>query len=41
MAVSKKMKSIYMGFFDGIETIAANTISNFLEEKHLRKYMGG
>ena len=27
MAVSKKARGLYMGFFDGVETFAANTIS--------------
>lgn len=39
MAVSKKLKAIYNGFFDGIETFAANTISNFQEERDLRRYI--
>ena len=38
MAVSKKLKAIYMGFFDGIETFAANTISNIQERRLLKKY---
>lgn len=38
MAVSKKAKAIYMSFFDGIETFAANTISNFQERRLLKKY---
>lgn len=38
MAVSKRMKAIYMGFFDGIETWCANQISNFLEIRNLWKY---
>lgn len=38
MAVSKKLKGIYMGFFDGIETWCANRISNFQEKRYLRKY---
>ena len=36
MAVSKKLKAIYNGFFDGIETFAANNISTFQEKKYLR-----
>lgn len=39
MAVSKKAKGLYMGFFDGIETFAANTISNIQEERCLKKYI--
>ncbi len=39
MAVSKKAKELYTGFFDGIETFAANLISDFLEEKYLHKYL--
>lgn len=38
MAVSKKLKSIYMSFFDGIETWVANRISNFQEKRNLKKY---
>lgn len=38
MAVSKKLKGIYMGFFDGIETWCANRISIFQENRYLRKY---
>ncbi len=38
MAVSTKAKAIYMGFFDGIETFAANTISNIQERRLLKKY---
>ena len=38
MAVSQKAKVIYMGFFDGIETFAANTISSIQERKLLKKY---
>lgn len=36
MAVSKKAKAIYTDFFDGMETFAANTISNIQEIKYLR-----
>lgn len=39
MAVSKKAKGLYMGFFDGIETFAANTISNIQEERYLKRYL--
>ena len=39
MAVSKKAKELYTGFFDGIETFAANTISNFQEDRYLKKYI--
>ena len=39
MAVSKKLRGLYMGFFDGIETFAANRISNIQEKKYLRKYI--
>lgn len=38
MAVSKNAKKIYTNFFDGIETFAANTISNLQENSYLRKY---
>ena len=38
MAVSKKLKGIYMGFFDGIETWCANRISDFQEKRYLQKY---
>ena len=38
MAVSKKLKSIYMSFFDGIETWVANRISDFREKRNLKKY---
>ncbi len=37
MAVSKKAKNMYMNFFDGIETFAANTISNLQEEIYLSR----
>ena len=39
MAVSKKLKAIYNGFFDGIETFAANTIQIIQEERDLRRYI--
>ena len=39
MAVSKKAKGIYTGFFDGIETFAANTISDIQENRYLKKYL--
>lgn len=39
MAVSKRLKDIYTGFFDGIETFAANRISDIQEERNLRKYI--
>ena len=39
MAVSKKLKAIYNGFFDGIETFAANTIAKLQEERDLRMYI--
>lgn len=38
MAVNKKIKNLYTGFFDGIETWTANIISNFQEKKYLKKY---
>lgn len=38
MAVSKRLKSIYMGFFDGIETWVANRISDFQEKRYLKRY---
>ena len=40
MAVSKKLKGLYMGFFDGLETACANLISNFIEIRYLRKFGG-
>lgn len=39
MAVSKRAKGIYTNFFDGIETFAANTISDIQERKYLKKYI--
>lgn len=39
MAVSKKAKAIYNGFFEGIETFAANTIQILQEERDLRRYI--
>ena len=39
MAVNKKFKAIYFGFFDGIETFAANTIQIIQEERDLRRYI--
>ena len=39
MAVSKRAKAIYNCFFDGIETAAANFITNVQEEHYLRKYL--
>lgn len=41
MAVSKKLKAIYMGFFDGLETGVANLISNFQERRLWKKYYSG
>lgn len=38
MAVSKKLKAIYMGFFDGTELFFANQILKFQERRDLRKY---
>lgn len=38
MAVSKKLKSVYLGFFDGIETWVANRISDITEWRYLLKY---
>lgn len=37
MAVSKKMKSIYMDIFEKPETFAANLISKYQERRNLRK----
>lgn len=37
MAVSKRAKAIYTNFFDGIETFAANRISNLQENCYLRR----
>lgn len=39
MAVSKKAKGLYTRFFDGIETFAANKISDYQEKKYLKKYI--
>lgn len=39
MAVSKKAKKLYTGFFDGIETFAANRISDIQENRHLKRYI--
>lgn len=39
MAVSKKLKAIYMGFFDGIETWTANRITDFQERRDLNRYI--
>ena len=38
MAVSKKAKALYNFVFNGIETLAANTIQLFQENRALRKY---
>ena len=38
MAVSKRAKSLYNSFFDGLETSCANTISNYQEKRYLKKY---
>ena len=38
MAVSKRLKGIYMGFFDGIETWVANRISDITEWRYLLKF---
>lgn len=37
MAVSRKLKAIYMGFFEKPELWAANAISNFQEKRSLKK----
>lgn len=39
MAVNKKVKKLYSGFFDGIETFVANCISNLQEIRYLKKYL--
>ncbi|MBE6601956.1 MAG: hypothetical protein E7637_05560 [Ruminococcaceae bacterium] len=39
MAVSKKLKSFYMNFWDTPELWAANTISNYQERKYLKRYL--
>lgn len=39
MAVSKKAKALYNGIFDGFETKCANFISDYTENKYLKKYM--
>lgn len=39
MAVNKSIKGLYTGFFDGIETFAANRISDIQEERYLNKYL--
>lgn len=38
MAVSKRNRRIFNSFFEGIETFAANVISNVIELKYLNKY---
>ena len=38
MTVSKKLKSVYLGFFDGLETWVANRISDITEWRFLLKY---
>lgn len=37
MAVSKKLRTIYDGFWDGMETKCHNMISNFMERRILRR----
>lgn len=37
MAVSKKLKSIYFGFFEKPEILAANTISTWQEKRNLKR----
>lgn len=39
MAVSKKIKGLYTGIFDGVETFAANRISDIQEARYLNKYI--
>ena len=39
MAVSKRAKELYMNFFDGMETFAANRISDFQEKRYLQRYL--
>lgn len=39
MAVSKRLKSFYMSFFDGIETWTANRISDYQEKRYLKRYI--
>ena len=39
MAVSKKAKELYTGFFDGIETFAANRISDIQENRYLKRHL--
>lgn len=38
MATSKKLRAIYDGFFEGLETSCANLISNITEYSRLKKY---
>lgn len=38
MSVNKRLKAVYTGFFDGVETWCANQISNLQEYLYLRKY---
>lgn len=39
MAVSKKLRNIYDGFWDGMEVRCANLISNVIERNRLRTYL--
>ncbi len=39
MAVSKKAKELYSGFFDGIETFTANRITEIQEYSYLKRYI--
>ena len=39
MAVSKRLRTLYNNFFDGIETFVANKISDIQEKKYLRTYI--
>lgn len=39
MAVSKKLRAIYDGLFDGMETHCANLISNYTEKRLLKRYL--
>lgn len=37
MAVSKRLRAIYDGFWEGMETKCHNVISNFMERRIMKK----
>lgn len=39
MATNRKLRAIYDGFWDGLETKCHNVISNFMERRTMRKYL--